>query len=72
MASTSASRLSIHRHWKKSPPNTHAISLIRQVRYKMEFDEEKNDGMLDVFEVNTLKPKEDQKKTLAKISGFVS
>ena len=28
----------------------------------MEFDKEKNDGMLDVFEVNTLKPKEDQKK----------
>lgn len=60
MASTSTSRIPIHRHWKKSPPNTHAISLIHQVRYKMEFDEDKNDGMLDVFEVNTLKPKGDQ------------
>src|ERR1700722_2314591 len=62
MASTTASHLSIQHHWKKSPPTTHAIGPIHHVWYKMEFDEDKNDGMLDVFEVNTLKLKEDQKK----------
>jgi hypothetical protein len=33
------------------------MDLIRQVNYDLEFDEDDNDGMLDVFEVNTLKPK---------------
>src|ERR1700676_354862 len=62
MASSNVLRFSIHRHWKKSPPNTHALSLIRQVRYELEFDEDQNDGMLDVFEINILKPKNEQKK----------
>src|ERR1700676_4799870 len=62
MASSNVLRFSIHRHWKKSPPNTHALSLIQQVRYKLKFDEDQNDGMLDVFKVNTLKPKDEQKK----------
>src|SRR5882762_5052475 len=62
MASSNVLRFSIHRHWKKSPPNTHALSLFRQVRYELEFDEDQNDGMLDVFEINILKPKNEQKK----------
>jgi len=62
MASSNVLRFSIHRHWKKSPPNTHALSLIRQVRYELEFDKDQNDGMLDVFEINILKPKNEQKK----------
>ena len=62
MASSNVIRFPIHRHWKKSPPNTHTLSLIRQVRYELEFDEDQNDGMLDVFEVNILKPKDEQKK----------
>jgi len=51
----------IQRHWKKSPPNTHALSLIRQVHYELEFDENENDGMLDIFEVNILKPIHEQR-----------
>lgn len=39
------------------PPTTHAMNLICQVHYNLEFDEEDNDGMLDVYEVNTFKPK---------------
>ena len=35
--------------------NAHVLSLICQVRYKVEFDENENDGMLDIFEVNVLK-----------------
>jgi hypothetical protein len=46
-----------HRHWKETPPTTHAMNLIHQVHYDLEFDEEKNDGMLDVYEVNMFKPK---------------
>src|SRR5882762_1173922 len=59
MASSNVLHFSIHRHWKKSPPNTHTLSLIRQVRYEYK---DQNDGMLDVFEVNTLKPKDEQKR----------
>lgn len=33
------------------------MNLIRQVNYDLEFDEEDNDGMLDVYEINILKPK---------------
>ena len=33
------------------------MNLICQVTYELAFDEDKNDGMLDVFEVNTLRPK---------------
>jgi hypothetical protein len=33
------------------------MGLIRQVKYVLEFDEDDNDGMLDVYEVNTLKLK---------------
>lgn len=54
-------RVPIQRHWKKSPPNAHALSLIRQVRYNVEFDEDENDGMLDIFEVNVLKPIHEQR-----------
>ena len=50
----------IQRHGKKSPPNAHALGLIHQVCYKLEFDENDNDGMLDVFEVNVLKPIHEQ------------
>ena len=53
-------RIPIQRHWKKSPPNAHALRLIRQVRYKLEFDENENDGMLYIFEVNVLKPIHEQ------------
>jgi len=31
------------------------MDLIRQVKYDLEFDEHDNDGMLDVYEFNTLK-----------------
>ena len=48
-------------HWKKSPPNAHALSLIRQVRYELEFNKNENDGMLDIFEVNVLKPIHEQR-----------
>ena len=48
-------RIPIQCHWKKSPPNAHVLSLIHQVHYELEFDENKNDGMLDIFEVNILK-----------------
>jgi hypothetical protein len=61
MSSSKIVRLPIQGHWKKSPPNSHALSLIRQVRYELKFDEDENDGMLDVFEVNTLKPKDKQR-----------
>lgn len=53
----STSRVQTHRHWKKSPPSAHALALIRQVNYDLEFDEDDNDGMIDVYEVNILKPK---------------
>src|SRR5258708_7816177 len=55
----SASQDSLHRHWKKAPPNTHAMGLIRQVLYDLDLDEDDNDGMLDIYEVNTLKPKDE-------------
>jgi hypothetical protein len=51
----------VERHWKKSPPNAHALGLIRQVRYELELDETDNEGMLDVFEVNILKPTNEQR-----------
>jgi hypothetical protein len=62
MSSSAAVRSSAHIYWKKSPPNSYTLKLINQVRYELEFDEDENDGMLDVFEVNILQPKDKQKK----------
>jgi hypothetical protein len=62
MSSRNVSCLSIHRHWKKSAPNSYTLGLIRQVRYEVEYDENQNDGMLDVLEVNILKPKDKQRR----------
>ena len=59
--SSTTDRVPIQRHWKKLSPNAHALSLIRQVRYEVEFDENENDGMWDIFEVNVLKPIHEQR-----------
>jgi len=59
----SASRDSVHRHWKKTPPSNYAMGLIRQVLYDLDFDEDDNDGMLDVYEVNTLIKQKDEART---------
>jgi hypothetical protein len=37
------------------------MDLIRQVKYDLEFDEHDNDGMLDVYEFNTLKLKHESR-----------
>jgi len=44
-----------------SPPSSYAMDLIRQVKYDLEFDEHDNDGMLDVYEFNTLKLKHESR-----------
>ena len=68
MSSTTV-RIPIQCHWKKSPPNAHALSLIRQVRYEVEFNENENDGMLDIFEVNVLKPIHEQRSHWQRFSA---
>jgi hypothetical protein len=55
----STSRNSLHRHWKNTPPNSYVMGLIRQVVYDLVFNEDADDGMLDIYEVNILKPKDE-------------
>jgi len=57
MLTMSSSHRQAHRHWKKSPPSNYTMDLIRQVHYDLDFDEDENDGMFDIYEINILQLK---------------